>query len=161
LRKSLLAGKLEMRDARSLILVEDDAKYAGVLARSLERRGYRVRIAADPDALEKLLGIGAFHYAIVDLNLNSASGLPCIAALRSANPTTLILVVSGFASPADTAEALRLGACCCLAKPVNSDDIEAAFAGAWQTASSCNALSGAVCDPRPTLAAVSVRSGRE
>lgn len=147
-----------MRDDRSLIIVEDDAKYAHVLARSLERRGYRVRIAADPAALEKLLSGDAFRYAIVDLNLNSDSGLPCIEALRRADAATLILMVSGFANPANTAEAIRLGACSCLAKPVSGDDIEAAFAEARQVANRWNAFSDDACDPPAPLATGSARS---
>ncbi|WP_051683167.1 response regulator transcription factor [Sphingomonas sp. UNC305MFCol5.2] len=149
-----------MRDDRSLIIVEDDAPYANVLARSLERRGYRVRIAADPGAVAKLLDEDAFRYAIVDLNLNPASGLPCIEALRRANAATRILMVSGFANPANAAEAIRLGACGCLAKPVSSDDIEAAFLGAWPVANSRSTYADDVCDLSASPAADTAGSDR-
>jgi two-component system response regulator RegA len=39
----------------------------------------------------------------------------------------LIVVLTGFASIATAVEAIKLGACHYLAKPSNSDDIEAAF----------------------------------
>lgn len=129
-----------MGDDRSLIIVEDDLPYANVLARSLERRGYRVRIAADPGTLARLLDEHAFRYAVVDLNLSSASGLPCIEALRRASAATRILMVSGFANPANTAEAIRLGAFGCLAKPVDGDEIEAAFLGLRHGAGPGNAI---------------------
>ena len=39
----------------------------------------------------------------------------------------LIVVLTGFASIATAVEAIKLGACHYLAKPANTDDIEAAF----------------------------------
>ncbi|WP_411269252.1 response regulator transcription factor [Sphingobium sp. SCG-1] len=98
-----------------------------MLARSLIRRGYQVRVAPHLSTLQELLPHCTPGYAVVDLNLGSASGLPCIQALRAADPNTLIVVLTGFASVATATTAIGLGACCCLAKPANSDDIEAAF----------------------------------
>ncbi|MBV8633374.1 MAG: helix-turn-helix domain-containing protein, partial [Burkholderiaceae bacterium] len=43
------------------------------------------------------------------------------------NPAMLIVVLTGFASIGTAVEAIKLGACQYLAKPSNSDDIEAAF----------------------------------
>ena len=43
------------------------------------------------------------------------------------NPDALIVVLTGYASIATAVEAIKLGACHYLAKPSNTDDIEAAF----------------------------------
>ena len=43
------------------------------------------------------------------------------------DPAMLIVVLTGFASIATAVEAIKLGACHYLAKPSNTDDIEAAF----------------------------------
>jgi two-component system response regulator RegA len=67
------------------------------------------------------------HYAVVDLKLGSASGLKCVERLHAHDPDMLIVVLTGFASIATAVEAIKLGACHYLAKPSNSDDIEAAF----------------------------------
>jgi two-component system response regulator RegA len=45
----------------------------------------------------------------------------------------LIVVLTGFASIATAVEAIKLGACHYLAKPSNTDDIEAAFGRAAGT----------------------------
>ncbi|RUY60486.1 response regulator, partial [Mesorhizobium sp. M7A.F.Ca.CA.001.09.2.1] len=42
-------------------------------------------------------------------------------------PEMRIVVLTGFASIATAVEAIKLGACQYLAKPANTDDIEAAF----------------------------------
>ncbi|MDP1293676.1 response regulator, partial [Klebsiella variicola] len=66
-------------------------------------------------------------YAVVDLKLGGASGLSCVQALHAHDPAMLIVVLTGFASIATAVEAIKLGACHYLAKPSNTDDIEAAF----------------------------------
>ena len=47
--------------------------------------------------------------------------------LHAHDPETRIVVLTGFASIATAVEAIKLGACHYLAKPSNTDDIEAAF----------------------------------
>ncbi len=117
------------REPRRLLIVEDDAALARTLARSFERRGYAVRGASDLEALETLLAGFAPTHAVVDLKLaGGASGLACVKALHAHDPDMTIVVLTGFASIATAVEAIKLGACHYLAKPSNTDDIEAAFA---------------------------------
>src|SRR3546814_8571160 len=61
------------------------------------------------------------------LKLGSASGLACVQTLRAADASMRIVVLTGFASIATAVEAIKLGASYYLAKPSNTDDIEAAF----------------------------------
>lgn len=110
-----------------LFIVEDDAAFSRTLGRSFERRGYRVRIAETHAALLTLLADETPDYAVVDLKLDGASGLVCVQALHAHDPATLIVVLTGFASIATAVEAIKLGASQYLAKPSNTDDIEAAF----------------------------------
>lgn len=112
-----------------LLIVEDDAAFARTLARSFERRGYEVRVAASLDQLDTVLAGGyAPTRAVVDLKLQGeASGLACVRALVAHDEGMLIVVLTGFASIATAVEAIKLGACHYLAKPSNTDDIEAAF----------------------------------
>lgn len=112
---------------RSLVIVEDDETFARTLQRSFERRGYRVWLARSPEELDTLLRTETPRHAVVDLKLGAASGLGCVQTLHAHDPATLIVVLTGFASIATAVEAIKLGACHYLAKPSNTDDIEAAF----------------------------------
>jgi len=112
---------------RKLVLVEDDETFARTLQRSLERRGYQVALARSPAELDTLIETQSFDYAVVDLKLGAASGLPCVATLHAHDPAMQIVVLTGFASIATAVEAIKLGARHYLAKPSNADDIEAAF----------------------------------
>lgn len=112
---------------RLLVIVEDDASFAGTLKRSFERRGYRVLHATGIEPLRDILEAEVPGYAVVDLKLGGASGLGCVEALHAHNSGMLIVVLTGYASIATAVEAIKLGACHYLAKPSNTDDIEAAF----------------------------------
>lgn len=116
-----------MPDERLLVIVEDDAGFARTLRRSFERRGYVVLVAAGLEELRGVLEAQSPGFAVVDLKLAGASGLACVEALHAHDPATLIVVLTGFASIATAVEAIKLGACHYLAKPSNTDDIEAAF----------------------------------
>ncbi|MBR0798758.1 response regulator transcription factor [Bradyrhizobium jicamae] len=118
-------------DERQLLIVEDDAGFARTLKRSFERRGYGVMVAASLDEVRQLVEQQSPGYAVVDLKLaGGASGLACVEALHAHDPEMLIVVLTGFASIATAVEAIKLGACHYLAKPSNTDDIEAAFSKA-------------------------------
>ena len=116
---------------RCLLIVEDDEAFARTLQRSFERRGYTVLRAA---SLEDVKGVLATHrpgHAVVDLKLaGGASGLACVQHLSEHDPDMVIVVLTGYASIATAVEAIKLGARHYLAKPANTDDIEAAFARA-------------------------------
>jgi two-component system response regulator RegA len=114
-------------EQRLLLIVEDDAAFARTLNRSFERRGYAVLLATQLAEVQALLKTQTPRYAVVDLKLAGASGLACVQALHAHDPAMLIVVLTGYASIATAVEAIKLGACHYLAKPSNTDDIEAAF----------------------------------
>jgi len=113
---------------RLLLIIEDDEAFARTLSRSFERRGYRVLVAPGQEEAAALLAAHTPGYAVVDLKLKgNSSGLACVQLLHEHDPDMLIVVLTGFASIATAVEAIKLGAVQYLAKPSNTDDIEAAF----------------------------------
>lgn len=121
---------MPLADAPSptLLVVEDDPAFSRTLARSFERRGYRVATASSASEAEDYAHRTVFDYAVVDLKLGTDSGLTVVQALHRRSTHTHIVVLTGFASIATAVEAIKLGASQYLAKPSNTDDIEAAFA---------------------------------
>jgi two-component system response regulator RegA len=120
-----------MEAERLLLIVEDDAAFARTLVRSFERRGYRVICTASLDEVSTVLETQTPGYAVVDLKLSgTSSGLACVQTLSQHDENMLIVVLTGYASIATAVQAIKLGACHYLAKPSNTDDIEAAFSRA-------------------------------
>ncbi len=115
-------------DERRLLIVEDDDALAASLQRSFERRGWQVKRAADLAGMQALLPTHQPTHAVVDLKLaHGDSGLLCVQALHRHDEAMAIVVLTGYASIATAVEAIKLGARHYLAKPANTDDIEAAF----------------------------------
>lgn len=117
-----------MSSIKRLLIVEDDEAFARVLVRSFERRGYEVRHASGYDAMLALMNNFQPSHAVCDLKLGgSKTGLDCVRTLVEMDSSILIVVLTGFASINTAVEAVKLGACQYLAKPANTDEIEAAF----------------------------------
>jgi two-component system response regulator RegA len=111
----------------SLLLVDDDAVFTGVLARALEKRGFAVTVAHSVEQAQPLAQENPPEYAVVDLKMDGASGLTLVQVLHELDAATRIVVLTGYASIATAVEAIKLGATQYLAKPANADEIVAAF----------------------------------
>jgi two-component system response regulator RegA len=111
----------------SLLLVDDDAVFREVLAKALTRRGFQVRTAEDVESAWSLASEDPPAFAVIDLCLPGQSGLTLVSRLASARPESRIVVLTGYASIATAVEAVKLGATYYLTKPVQTDEIIAAF----------------------------------
>jgi two-component system response regulator RegA len=114
-------------DRPSLLLVDDDATFCEVLRAALETRGFEVRVAHSVPEGIGLAQHDSPEYAVVDLKMPGASGLDLVRRLHELDPNTRIVMLTGYASVATAVEAIKLGAVHYLAKPVDADEIIAAF----------------------------------
>ncbi len=113
--------------APSLLVVDDDDVFRERLAVALAERGFDVRTAADADAAAALARRDSPELAVVDLRMPGRSGLELVRDLKAIDPTTKVVVLTGYGSIATATEAMRLGATHYLPKPANADEIIAAF----------------------------------
>ena len=114
--------------AQRVILIDDDTVFSAVLARALRARGFEVDTAADGASALQRVREARPDSAVLDLKLGAENGLALIPDLLAARPGLRILLLTGYASIATAVDAIKLGATNYLAKPSNTDDIEAAFA---------------------------------
>ncbi|MGZ6059156.1 MAG: response regulator transcription factor [Myxococcaceae bacterium] len=114
--------------ALSILLVDDDENFRERMARALRDRGHDVRTAASPVEAERLAAEDSPECAVVDLRMPGGSGLDVVSALRSIDQATAIVVLTGYGSIATALEAVRRGALHYLQKPVDADELLAAFA---------------------------------
>ncbi len=111
----------------SLLLVDDDAVYRERLAKAISARGYEVRTAADVPEAVAIAEEDSPEFAVLDLRMPGESGLDLLRQLLAIDPTTKVLMLTGYGSIATAMEAVRLGARNYLTKPADVDDILAAF----------------------------------
>lgn len=120
-------------DGRTLLIVEDDTALRERLVRALGDRGYEARGAADRATAIEMAREESPELAVVDLRLGGDSGLTVIRELKALDPSTVIVVLTGYGSIATAVEAVKLGAATYLTKPADADQIVAAFAGVQPT----------------------------
>ena len=101
-----------------ILIVDDDSAFRATLAETLEDLGYRVRQADSAEAgLHALAGTG-IAVAIVDLRLIGDDGLTFLRAAPAIAPDVPCIMLTAYASGANTIEAMRLGAFDHLTKPI-------------------------------------------
>lgn len=114
---------------RTLLVVDDDVAFRTRLVKALEVRGFAA--LAVPGYEEAMAAARAEtpECALVDLKLEGRSGLDVVRDLKALDTTTTIVVLTGYGSIATAVQAVKLGAHAYLTKPVDADQIVAAFAG--------------------------------
>ena len=116
-----------MSAPRHVLLVDDDSTFCKVLQRALARRGHQVRTAHSVDTAMAQAATDPPEWAVIDLKMPGESGLGLIGRLRALTPEVCIVVLTGYASVATAVEAIKLGATHYLAKPVDAEELLAAF----------------------------------
>ncbi|HBA09704.1 response regulator transcription factor [Methylotenera mobilis] len=111
----------------TLLLVDDDDAFLNALAMAMRKRGFLVTLANSAETAFELAQADPPEFAVVDLKMSGNSGLVLVRQLASLQAATKIVILTGYASIATAIEAIKLGATHYLAKPVDADEIVAAF----------------------------------
>ena len=113
---------------RSILLVDDDRVFRDRLARAFTDRGFDVSTAHDVESGIDVARGESPELAVVDLRMpGDSTGLDAVRALKEIDPTTQVLVLTGYGSISTAVDAVRLGATNYLPKPADADEILAAF----------------------------------
>jgi two-component system response regulator RegA len=115
------------RDSRTLLIVDDDDRFRARLMQAFRERGFEVRGAADYGEAVASARVESPELALVDLRLPGGSGLDLVRELKALDATTNVVVLTGYGSIATALESVRAGATTYLTKPVDADQIVAAF----------------------------------
>lgn len=112
---------------QTILVVDDDEVFRERLAQALRGRGLDVRTAQDFDSAVLSAAADSPELAVVDLRMPGRSGLELLVALLRIDPATRVVVLTGYGSIATALDAVKLGAVHYLPKPVDADDVLAAF----------------------------------
>jgi two-component system response regulator RegA len=112
---------------RSILVVDDDAAFRQRLVKALAARGVDARSAGSADEALALARQAIPKGAILDMRMPGSSGLDLIPQLLALSADMQIVVLTGYGSIATAVEAVRRGAINYLTKPLDADQILAAF----------------------------------
>jgi DNA-binding NtrC family response regulator len=108
----------------TLLIAEDDALQAKLLARVAAEAGFDVTVMADGDAALAELRTSPPDALFTDLRLPGADGLALIAAVREVDVGMPVILATGYATAHNAVEAFHLGVTDVLFKPLELDALK-------------------------------------
>ncbi|HTZ44429.1 MAG TPA: glycosyltransferase [Jatrophihabitans sp.] len=106
------------RQARNLLLVDDDEAFVADARRGLEEAGYHVTVSSSGEAAQPLLAHLRPDVVVIDVGAETTAGFELLRRLRSANLDRAVPVILLTATQDDVVTGLSLGADDCVARPV-------------------------------------------
>ena len=109
-----------------VLVVDDDSSARELLVEFFRSRGFVVAGAQDGRAAIATLqrSNASFGLIVTDLNLPGADGFAVLQAARHANPSSYVVIVTGYASLDSAIRAVRAGAYDYLTKPFALSQLE-------------------------------------
>jgi putative nucleotidyltransferase with HDIG domain len=106
----------------SILVVDDDELFLGVLKTVLEKNGFAVSACGDAQGAEHLFMMSEYDLVLSDIRLNGKiSGIDLLSRFKKERPTIPFILMTGFAQIIETIQADSLGANGFLAKPFRQD----------------------------------------
>lgn len=106
-----------------ILVVEDEAVAAAVLAKGLREHSYAVDVAGDGDAAFEQATINDYDLLVLDVLLPGMSGLEVCGKLRSEGVNTPVLMLTARGEPDQRVEGLDAGADDYLSKPYHFSEL--------------------------------------
>ena len=111
-------------DAKASILVVDDEEVVRrSYARILGQMDCDAQSAADGEQALHAMEQRPFDVVLLDIRMPGAQGLDVLKTIKHRWPASEVVIITGYPTIETVKEALRLGACDYLAKPVGPDDV--------------------------------------
>ena len=107
-----------------ILIVEDEDTLCESLQRVFKREGYEADIADSAETAYRLLETKSYDLIITDIILPGISGIELIAKYKKKNPDQKVIIMTAYASLQTAVDALRVGACDFIAKPVMHDELK-------------------------------------
>ncbi len=114
-----------VRNARRILVVDDDPTFRDVLEMRLQRWGYHVQVAPDAATAARLAESWKPHLVLSDVVMPEASGLTLLSQLRKDDPNRPVILLTAHASVEMAVDAMKLGAVDFITKPLNYPNLKA------------------------------------
>jgi two-component system, NtrC family, response regulator HydG len=113
-----------LAEHQTIAIVDDDSAFCKTLGEILNKRGFSTEIETNPHANMNLL-VSDAQVVMLDMKLNSVSGLDILKGIRRGYPELPVLLITGYR--AEMEESIRIAmensAFTCLYKPLEINDL--------------------------------------
>ncbi len=107
----------------TVLVVDDDPQIRRFIAESLQRSGFEVLQAGGGDEALHQLEAGQTRLVITDVRMPGMSGIELLHRLKQQAPKLPVMIVTGYGSIRNAAEAMQEGACDYLLKPFSAETL--------------------------------------
>ncbi len=123
-----------MNATRKVLVVDDDPVVGTSFNRVLGAKGYAVIHAIDGDEALARLARDDYDVVYTDIRMPGMSGLEVARRIKASRPWLPVVIVTGYGTEDNEAEARQLGAAAFLRKPLSPEMIEGSVSEAVMTA---------------------------
>lgn len=112
-----------------LLIVDDEQRYADMLAKRLGLRGLACEVRYDGRTALEALAEASFPAVILDLRLPDLYGTEVLKEIKRCRPETVVIILTGHGTEKDRQECMALGAYSFMNKPLDINRLLAIMAG--------------------------------
>lgn len=109
----------------NILVVDDESSVREMLGILMSKEGHQVSEAADVRSASDMLDRGAYDVVLSDIRMPDGSGIDVLKTARQADPDTIVILLTAFATTETAVEAMRLGAYDYVTKPFNVEELKA------------------------------------
>ncbi len=111
-------------DDYRILFVDDDRQILEIVSIYLDRFGYLVDTVSDGKKALEMVQQNDYAIVFTDLIMPEISGLDLLKAVKKSNPSTEVIIVTGYGTIESAIEALKLGGYDYLQKPINFERLK-------------------------------------
>lgn len=108
---------------KSILIVEDDITYGMMLKTWLGKKGFQVSSVSSISRAQKHIKAETVDLILSDLRLPDRDGIDLLKWLGEHSLHIPLIIMTGYADIQSAVQAIKLGACDYIAKPVNPDEL--------------------------------------
>ena len=107
-----------------ILVVDDDLSMREFLELMLSREGYEVSCAENGILANQLIEKNNYDLILCDIRLGDISGLEVLRRAKAISPTSIVIMISAYATAENAVEAMNDGAYDYLPKPFNNQELK-------------------------------------
>ncbi len=114
---------LRMSGQHKILVVDDEKITRQNLEHVFKKDGYHVNTASDGSEALDFLEKSAFDVIVTDLKMGKVDGMTVLEKAKAINPSTEVIIITGYATVSTAIEAMKKGSYHYLTKPLKLDEI--------------------------------------
>ena len=118
-----LPRRILMAEKNRILVVDDEDALRTVLSAELEGEGYRVSSAGDGAEAINILKTQVFDLILLDIKMPNVDGFEVLKFVKENQPSTKVIMLTGFADLKNAIESKKLGAEDFVSKPYDLVDL--------------------------------------